>query len=686
MPQLRLVLWIAGALALHGCPHHIEEMVEKMRPPQHHKPKYMTSAVPLNDYARAFKNSSNATLSQALQDAVDSNGVVMDDEDRAEQVRLQEAFKQSPLAGLEQRLAGMGAPLPEVPDGAPNPNTNVAQTPAGTQTPQSQRSTQATATPDSKSAPPATSKPVTSKPAASKPASSKPLAQQRNQTAVSTLASVVLGSTNVLSVNTSTTTLPPQEDASAGGSAVSSSSSTSSTSSPSSSSSSSSSSSRRRNRRAEREAERTALERDRKVLGIENPLISMTLRGIDDSRYPEEVELQVVVQDSTGRFISGLAPETPVNAFRRYWRILADSALQTPVPIQNFRVQEISGSLKEPHAIAFVLDHSPSMGDARARRLQEAIRRTMNFVRPEDRVAVVKFTKDIKVEVPLTGDSAEYKNTFQIDGLEGYAGGTALYDGALAGISEVMKAPKSCKKTVILFSDGDDNSSKARIQAVYRAARANNVRIHTVAYGLTDETPMHNIASYSGGQLYRIYSTKEFPFVFADIYRSLKTYYRITYKPPQIAAVHTARITAKIPEFAGVRLSAEGSYDRSVVSIADTVGAVKFVNIEFETGKAVVSRASLPQLRDLARSLQSQPNITIEIRGHTDDRGSDELNQRLSEERANAVAQELSTLGIARKRLTTKGFGKSKPLVPNDSDENRQRNRRTEFVITGGVQ
>ncbi len=607
--QLRLIFWITAALALHGCPHHIEEMVEKMRPPQHHKPKYMTSSVAINDYARAFKNSSNATLARISRDVVDSNGVVMDDEDRAEQARLEEAFKQSPLAGLQQgveSVSSAGATLPDVPPNSPPPQIRAGS--ETTQTTQSQRSTGAT----------------------------------------------------------------PQDDGLSGGSAG--------------SSSDASASSRRRSRRAEREAERIALERDRKALGMENPLISMTLRGIDDSRYPEEIELQVVVQDSAGRFISGLAPETPVNAFRRYWRVLVDSILQTPVPIQQFRVQEVSGSLKEPHAIAFVLDHSPSMGDARARRLQEAIRRTMNFVRPEDRVAVIKFTRDIKVEVPLTGDSAEYKNMFQIDGLEGYTGGTALYDGALAGIREVMKAPKTCKKTVILFSDGDDNSSKARIQEVYRAARANGVRIHTVAYGITDETPMHNIASYSGGQLYRIYSTKEFPFVFADIYRSLKTYYRITYKPPHIAAVHTARITAKIPEFAGVRLSAEGSYDRSVVSIADTVGAVKFVNIEFESGKAVVSRSSLPQLRDLARSLQSQPNITIEIRGHTDDRGSDELNQRLSEERADAVAQELVALGIARKRLTTKGFGKSKPLVPNDSDENRQRNRRTEFVITGGVQ
>jgi OmpA-OmpF porin, OOP family len=134
-----------------------------------------------------------------------------------------------------------------------------------------------------------------------------------------------------------------------------------------------------------------------------------------------------------------------------------------------------------------------------------------------------------------------------------------------------------------------------------------------------------------------------------------------------------------------MRLAAQAQYDRSLVTALDTVGAVKPVNIEFETGKAIVRIESLPQLREFARALLLTPDITIEIRGHTDDRGSNDINQKLSEDRAGAVALELGKMGIAANRFTTRGYGKSQPTAPNDSEENRRRNRRTEFVITGGV-
>jgi outer membrane protein OmpA-like peptidoglycan-associated protein/Mg-chelatase subunit ChlD len=421
-------------------------------------------------------------------------------------------------------------------------------------------------------------------------------------------------------------------------------------------------------------------------------LFSLEIRSVDDHRYPDEVEIQAVVLDTAGRFVTGLAPTKPAPndlSFRRWWRALSDSTLPSITGaanrIQNFRVQEVRETLREPNAIAFVLDHSGSMGDGRARRLQEAVRQLMNLVRGEDRIAVVKFDNRINVEVPLTQDSSEYKRRLKINGLEEQSGGTALYDGALAGIDEVAKAPAGVKKTVIVFSDGDDNDSKKRLRDVYRAAYAKGVKVHTVGYGLTNEEPMERIATTSGGKFYRVYSSREFPFVFADIYRSLKNYYRITYKPPQIASLHTARVGVIVPELGDMRLAAQGNYDRSLVTAVDTIGTVKPINIEFESGKAIVRSESLPELRDFARSLLQSPDVTIEIRGHTDDRGSGDLNQKLSEDRATAVAAELGKMGIAANRFTTRGFGKSQPLAPNDSDDNRRRNRRTEFVITGGV-
>ena len=73
--------------------------------------------------------------------------------------------------------------------------------------------------------------------------------------------------------------------------------------------------------------------------------------------------------------------------------------------------------------------------------------------------------------------------------------------------------------------------------------------------------------------------------------------------------------------------------------------------------------------------------MVVEVRGHTDDKGTDELNQKLSEARAEAVATALVLSGVARTQLRTKGFGKMQPLASNDTEENRRKNRRTEFAI-----
>ena len=84
---------------------------------------------------------------------------------------------------------------------------------------------------------------------------------------------------------------------------------------------------------------------------------------------------------------------------------------------------------------------------------------------------------------------------------------------------------------------------------------------------------------------------------------------------------------------------------------------------------------------ELTELLLRNPRIWLEIQGHTDNIGTEELNLKLSESRANSVMDELLKRGIEPKRLRTHGFGYSAPLVPNDSDENRARNRRTQFEV-----
>jgi outer membrane protein OmpA-like peptidoglycan-associated protein len=178
--------------------------------------------------------------------------------------------------------------------------------------------------------------------------------------------------------------------------------------------------------------------------------------------------------------------------------------------------------------------------------------------------------------------------------------------------------------------------------------------------------------------MYRIYSVREFPVVFGRIYRALRSYYRVRYRPPQCDGLHTVRLGLRI---GACSTEVVGHYDRSVLRAIDTVGTMVFLPIEFDYDQATIRPSSLPLLERIAQAMKAHPTLVLEVRGHTDDRGSDEYNLRLSQRRAEAVVDALVRMGIDRARLRAVGYGKSRPLVDNTSEENRARNRRTEFVI-----
>ncbi|SFH49725.1 OmpA family protein [Pedobacter insulae] len=113
------------------------------------------------------------------------------------------------------------------------------------------------------------------------------------------------------------------------------------------------------------------------------------------------------------------------------------------------------------------------------------------------------------------------------------------------------------------------------------------------------------------------------------------------------------------------------------------VGAKAILNnIFFETNQFQLLPSSIAELNLLVDFLNTNKQITIEIQGHTDNIGESGLNENLSENRAKEVFNYLIKNGIAAKRLTYKGFGASRPAADNATSAGRQRNRRTEFIIT----
>jgi outer membrane protein OmpA-like peptidoglycan-associated protein len=104
--------------------------------------------------------------------------------------------------------------------------------------------------------------------------------------------------------------------------------------------------------------------------------------------------------------------------------------------------------------------------------------------------------------------------------------------------------------------------------------------------------------------------------------------------------------------------------------------------IFFKTNSAEISEKSTGLLGEIADVLLRNPHVKlVEIQGHTDNTGTPEGNLQLSGERAEAVRQALIATGVDATRLTAKGYGDSRPLVPNLTERHRARNRRVQFII-----
>ncbi|HSV10162.1 MAG TPA: OmpA family protein, partial [Hanamia sp.] len=108
----------------------------------------------------------------------------------------------------------------------------------------------------------------------------------------------------------------------------------------------------------------------------------------------------------------------------------------------------------------------------------------------------------------------------------------------------------------------------------------------------------------------------------------------------------------------------------------------KFIThgILFDVNKSTIKPESMGALNEIVKLMKDHSDLKFEIDGHTDSDGKADANLKLSQERADAVKAKLSEMGIDGSRLTSKGFGASKPVDKNDSAEGKANNRRVEFV------
>jgi outer membrane protein OmpA-like peptidoglycan-associated protein len=131
----------------------------------------------------------------------------------------------------------------------------------------------------------------------------------------------------------------------------------------------------------------------------------------------------------------------------------------------------------------------------------------------------------------------------------------------------------------------------------------------------------------------------------------------------------------------------EKGFSRSLTFSADEMkqaldqdGRIALYGILFDIDKATLQQDSIKELTHMVTLLRQNPDLKLEIQGHTDSQGTDSYNRTLSQKRAETVKSFLQLFGIQGERLQAKGYGETEPVASNDNDEGRARNRRVELV------
>ncbi|MGB9852967.1 MAG: OmpA family protein [Candidatus Kapaibacteriota bacterium] len=402
---------------------------------------------------------------------------------------------------------------------------------------------------------------------------------------------------------------------------------------------------------------------------------------IEIDKYPDTVKLYARVFDTLGNFISQMA-EPYKKTSHKYFNFLDEYLGKVynirKVPIAEFNVREYGANDSIPYYIVLTVDYSGSMSGV-TNAIFEGTEMFISLKYNNDKIAFCTFNKNFEIKIPFETNKEKLIEDFRARRTKGFGLYSGLFDAIYKSIDMFSSIPDDrFPRLVVVFSDGDDNYSTSKIGQIIALAKKNKVHIFTVAFGYSIDENLMEISFNTGGKFYKAYSKDELKRIFLDIYMSLRNYYLITYKPPKYWGFHRVVSYLDIPNRKD-SLWAEGFYDTSEMWKDTGDSFVRPILFDFD--KWDIKPESFAIIDEIVDQMMSRPRLRLEIQGHTDNIGTIEYNQKLSELRAKAVYDALVERGVDPKRLRWRGFGMSQPVAPNDTEEGRALNRRTQFVI-----
>ena len=431
--------------------------------------------------------------------------------------------------------------------------------------------------------------------------------------------------------------------------------------------------------------------------------IDVDILAVEQNNYPKEIKLHLVMVDTSGNFISNVAPPfSTLQNTKNFFGTLTEQVMGRSYA-QKFDVKEVRHDTSMFYDISLVLDHSGSMS-GEINLLQKATIDFINNKYRKDQINVVKFDNEVMTMIPLEINTKTIIDSSKFNGLKNFGGGTSLYAGTDLGIINLDKAKN--EKVVVLFTDGYENSSFQHFDSLaFRASqvayklRKQSIRLFIISYGSNvNQSLLTQLATLSGGKHYNILSQNDLLDVFKELPRIFRHYYELSFKPEPGEGNHHVRLTYK--NQVGDLLFVETDYfigddwaldeerddEDSLYIKAIPPNKKIVVNTQtvatFDFDKDTLKMKYYPVINSYVDYLNNNPQAIALIAGHTDSKGSKDYCYDLSLRRSNAVRDFLIEKGVDPNRLTIKGFGKDKLIWEDDTEDWKGwENRRVEVLI-----
>ena len=359
-----------------------------------------------------------------------------------------------------------------------------------------------------------------------------------------------------------------------------------------------------------------------------------------------------------------------------YIKLIDENGTECIVDKFNF-VKKESGK----RHFSLLLDHSGSMGKQRANDLQLAVYNAVENNVSKDKTStynIYKFSQDNDLIVKGNNMSSIRRALIPTNGLEGFGCGTAVKDILIQAITDLKNESKDDFKLIVLFTDGDSNSDMTALpmQAIVKQATENNINIVSVAFGsYLDIAYLQDIAQYSGGNLYHIYRAEEFEVLFNNIFEDVHVSYDLEFAPCMFGEEITLEMKLKSDD--------EPLIGRTVFRSPLVEGYSIDLNILFGSNSSTIDDAYYEKLNGLVNLMKFNTSLEILVEGHSDRIGSEQKNLALSKSRAESVKNYLVTNGVEKNRISTEGYGSSKPAFDyQEGSDEEPYNRRIQIVVT----